>query len=161
MEIGMQRTPPLRERPNLQTVDTEAAHLDSGHLDLLTEQARKLYPTVAHYPQVTLVIFGPLPKVRFFLWDTGGPEESLIARLLIQSWARSHALERVVWTDLLRLGDTYFDQLEAPMRECLYFSARGDGRPPVLGALHHACEGIRVAPMRGGAGLGCTAGKTS
>ena len=29
MEIGIQRTPPLRKRPNLQTVDTEAAHLDS------------------------------------------------------------------------------------------------------------------------------------
>ena len=115
----MQWTPPPRERPNIQTVDTEAAHLDPGHLDLLAEQARKIHPTIARYPQVTLVIFGPLRKVRFFLWDTGGPEESLIARLLIQSWACSRALERVVWTDLLRLGDTYFDQLEPTMRECL------------------------------------------
>ena len=103
--------PPLRKRPNLQTVGTEAAHLDPGQLDLLAAQAHKLHPTVAYYPQVTLVIFGPLPKVRFFLWDTGGTEESLIARLLIQSWACSPALERIVWTDLLRLGDALFSRI--------------------------------------------------
>ena len=72
MEIGIPRTPPLRKRPNLQTVGTGAAHLDSGQLDLLAAQARKLHPTVAYYPQVTLVIFGPLPKVRFFLWEHWG-----------------------------------------------------------------------------------------
>ena len=94
--------------------------MDSGHLDLLAAQAYKLHPTVAHYPQVSLVIFGPLPRVRSFLWDTGGTEESLLARLLIQSWACSPALERVVWTDLLRLGDARFDKLEPTPRECLY-----------------------------------------
>ena len=118
MEVGIPRTPPRCKRPNLQTVGSEAAHLESVRLERLAARAHKLHPTVAYYPEVTLIIFGPLPKVRSFLWDTGGTEESLISRLFIQSWACSFAIERVVWTDLLRLEDALFDEFDAAMRGC-------------------------------------------